>query len=47
MTDTDPDVDEAWAKEIERRCEASDSGEMVSSDWDDVRRRIERDLFGR
>lgn len=41
------DIDAAWVEEIERRCEASDRGANVSSDWNDVRRRIERDLFGR
>lgn len=43
----DEDVDEAWAAEIERRCAAVDAGTTVTSDWNDVRRRIERDLFGR
>jgi putative addiction module component (TIGR02574 family) len=43
----DDDVDQAWADEIERRCAAVDSGEIVTSDWNDVRRRIEKDLFGR
>ena len=43
----DEDVDAAWAEEIERRCAASDAGTIVSSDWDEVRRRIERDVFGR
>jgi len=41
------DVDEAWAVEIERRCAALDSGEAVTSDWNDFRARIERDVFGR
>jgi putative addiction module component (TIGR02574 family) len=44
----DPDgVDEAWAREIERRCAALDSGEAVTSDWNEFRARIERDVFGR
>jgi len=47
----DPDaqqgVDEAWAAEIERRCAAVDAGTMGTSDWKDVRARIERDIFGR
>jgi putative addiction module component (TIGR02574 family) len=41
----DRDVDEAWAAEIERRCVALDSGEAVTSDWDEVRRRIEAELL--
>jgi putative addiction module component (TIGR02574 family) len=43
----DENVDEAWAREIERRCAALDSGEAVTSDWNDFRARIERDIFGR
>ncbi len=43
----DDDVDEAWAQEIERRCAALDSGEAVTSDWNEFRARIERDVFGR
>jgi putative addiction module component (TIGR02574 family) len=40
-------VDEAWARELERRAAAVDSGEVVTSDWNVLRRRIERDIFGR
>ncbi|MDP9193177.1 MAG: addiction module protein [Acidobacteriota bacterium] len=40
-------VDEAWAREIERRCAALDSDEAVTSDWNEFRARIERDVFGR
>jgi putative addiction module component (TIGR02574 family) len=40
-------VDEAWAQELERRCAALDSGEAVTSDWNEFRARIERDVFGR
>ncbi len=43
----DSEVDEAWAKEIERRCAALDSGDAVTSDWNEVRDRIEHELFGR
>jgi len=43
----DDDVDEAWARELERRAAAVDSGEVVTSDWNVLRRRIERDIFGR
>jgi putative addiction module component (TIGR02574 family) len=41
------DVDEAWVAEIERRCAAVDAGTLSTSDWKDVRARIERDLFRR
>lgn len=44
--DSDQDVDEAWAAEIERRCAALDAGEAVTSDWNEFRARIERDIFG-
>jgi len=40
----DPDIDAAWAAEVERRCKAIDAGEAVASDWEDVRRRIEAEL---
>lgn len=43
----DEGVDDAWAAEIERRCAAVDAGTLVTSDWNEVRRRIERDIFGR
>lgn len=43
----DTDVDAAWAQEIERRCAAADAGEAVTSDWEVVRCRIEREVFGR
>ena len=41
------DVDAAWAAEIERRCAAVDAGTLATSDWKDVRERIEREIFGR
>ena len=41
------DVDAAWAVEIERRCAAVDHGTLATSDWKDVRERIEREIFGR
>ena len=43
----DSAIDDAWAEEIERRCAASDAGTNVTSDWNDVRQRIERDIFAR
>jgi putative addiction module component (TIGR02574 family) len=44
---SDYDVDEAWARELERRCAAVDSGQVVTSDWNVLRQRIEREIFGR
>ena len=40
-------VDAAWAQEIDRRCDALDKGEAVTSDWNEFRARIERDIFHR
>ena len=45
--EADTDVDAAWAQEIERRCAAVDTGEAVTSDWEAVRSRIEREVFRR
>jgi len=45
--EVDADVDAAWAAEIERRCAALDAGQAVTSDWSDVRRRIEEEIFRR
>jgi hypothetical protein len=52
MTDTDQsetqaDIDTAWAEEIESRCAAVDAGTLPTSDWNDVRAGIERDIFHR
>lgn len=41
------DIDAAWATEIEQRCAAVDAGTLATSDWKDVRARIEREIFGR
>jgi len=45
--ETDDDVDGAWAEEIERRCAALDSGQAVTSDWETVRDRLEREIHRR
>jgi putative addiction module component (TIGR02574 family) len=45
--ETPSDVEAAWAKEIESRCAAVDAGTLSTSDWNDVRARIERDIFHR
>ena len=41
------DIDAAWAREIDRRCEALDKGEAVTSDWNEFRARIEREVVHR
>jgi putative addiction module component (TIGR02574 family) len=40
----DPDVEAAWAAEIERRAAKVLSGESQGVPWDSVRDRIEREL---
>ena len=40
----DPDVEPAWAAEIERRAAKVLSGESQGVPWDEVRERIEREL---
>ena len=40
----DPDVEAAWAAEIERRAAKVLSGESQGVPWDEVRERIEREL---
>lgn len=43
----DPDAEAQWAAEIERRVAAIEAGTAVLEPWDEVRRRIERDVLGR
>lgn len=46
-TQTQSDIDEEWVAEIERRCAAVDEGTLATSEWNDMRARIEREIFGR
>ena len=43
----DPDAERAWDVEIERRIAAIEAGTIRLEPWDEVRRRIEKDLLGR
>ncbi len=43
----DPDAEAQWTAEIERRVAAIEAGTAVLEPWDEVRRRIERDVLGR
>ena len=43
----DPDAEAAWNVEIERRVAAIEAGTVQVQSWDDVRRRIEREILGR
>ena len=44
---TERDIDSAWVLEVERRCAELDSGRVVTADWESLRSRIEREIFGR
>ena len=43
----DADTDSRWAAEIERRVASIEAGTATLEPWDDVRRRIERDVLHR
>ncbi len=43
----DPDVERLWVAEIERRVAAIEAGTAPLESWDEVRRRIERDVLDR
>jgi putative addiction module component (TIGR02574 family) len=43
----DADAEAAWDAEIERRIAAIESGTHRLEAWEDVKRRIERDILGR
>ena len=43
----DPDADQAWADEIRRRIASIESGAAKLEPWDEVKRRIEKEILGR
>ena len=43
----DADAETAWDTEIERRIAAIEAGAIPLEPWEEVRRRIERDILGR
>ena len=43
----DPDAESAWDAEIERRIAAIEAGTIHPESWEQVRRRIEKDILGR
>ncbi|MBI3767491.1 MAG: addiction module protein [Deltaproteobacteria bacterium] len=43
----DPDAEAAWEAEIARRVAAIETGTVKLELWEDVKRRIEKDLLGR
>lgn len=44
---TEPDAEQAWDEEIASRIAAIEAGTVALEPWDDVRRRIEREILGR
>jgi putative addiction module component (TIGR02574 family) len=44
---SDADAEAAWDAEIERRIADIESGAVRLEPWEDVKRRIERDILGR
>lgn len=43
----EPDAEQAWAVEIERRVAALEAGTETLESWEQVKRRIEKDVLGR
>ena len=43
----DADAEAAWNIEIERRIEAIEAGQSPLEPWEQLKRRVERDLLGR
>src|SRR5262249_17252862 len=43
----DPEAEAGWAAEIERRVDAIESGSVSLEPWEDVKRRIEKNILGR
>lgn len=43
----DADAQAAWEAEIGRRIAAIESGAMALESWDDVKRRVAKDVLGR
>ena len=44
---SDADAESAWNAEIERRIAAIEAGTIQLEPWEQVRRRIEKDILGR
>ena len=43
----DPDAEAAWEVEIARRVAAIEAGTVKLEPWEDVKRRIEKEILGR
>lgn len=47
LQEAEADVEQAWAREIEKRVAAARAGELASTDWRAVLDRVEREVLGR
>ena len=47
LEEAEADVEEAWAREIEKRVAAARAGELAGTDWRTVLDRVEREVLGR
>jgi hypothetical protein len=47
LEEAEADVEEAWAREIEKRVAAARAGELASTDWRTVLDRVEREVLAR
>jgi putative addiction module component (TIGR02574 family) len=43
----DPDVEAAWAAEVEQRVAALEAGNLKLEPWEEAKRRIEKETLGR
>ena len=43
----DPNAEATWAVEIERRVAAIEAGTVKLEPWEDVKRRVEKEILGR
>ena len=47
LEEAEADIEEAWAREIEKRVAAARAGELASTDWRTVLDRVEREVLSR
>jgi putative addiction module component (TIGR02574 family) len=47
LQESDADVEEAWAAEIQKRVAAACAGDLASTDWRTALDRVEKEVLGR
>lgn len=47
LTETESEVETAWAAEIQRRVAAGRAGELATTDWREVLDRVEKEVLRR